>query len=745
MFDINDLNPMQRKAVLQTEGPVLILAGAGSGKTRALTYRIAYLLETGVSPENILAITFTNKAAREMRDRVNALALNGERVWVSTFHSACVRILRREIHNIGRDNNFTIFDADDSERLMKQCVLELNLNVKQHTPKSFMNIVSAQKNELIGPENYAAEVSGDFRLKNSVEAYRLYQAKLLEANALDFDDIIFRAVELFVRRPDVLERYQDRFHYIMVDEYQDTNAAQYKLVGLLAARLSNLCVVGDDDQSIYGWRGANVRNILDFEKDFPGAAVIKLEQNYRSTKVILDAANSVIRNNEGRTIKSLWTENRAGTPVNYRRLQTDRDEGLFVAETVCSFVEKGSKYADFAVLYRNNAQSRSIEDMLVRQNVPYRLFGGVRFYERREVKDVLAYLKVILNPRDVVSLARIINVPRRGIGDSTLGKILTYSAENGVPLYESLRDAGEIPGIGSKSANVAAFFALMEEFREFAKERSVTELIGKVLLETGYSAELVTEGTEEALGRVDNINELLSKAAEHENENPNADLAGFLEDVALVADIDNYDENEDSMVLMTLHSSKGLEFPCVFITGVEEGIFPSYRSVISASREEMEEERRLCYVGITRARERLYLTTAETRMQFGQSVRNAPSRFLGEIPDEYFEGGKNGSTVKRKYSREPDGIKKIFVYGGSDLQTETKASGVNKAQKGAEMPGPKDFTLDFNVGDTVRQAKYGIGRVVKISPAGADYEATVDFQNIGEKKILAKLSKLAKF
>ncbi|MCL2462021.1 MAG: UvrD-helicase domain-containing protein [Defluviitaleaceae bacterium] len=635
MIDLSKLNPMQRKAVEHTEGPLLLLAGAGSGKTNALTYRIAYLIDNGVSPFNILAITFTNKAAREMRDRVCNLSPKGDQVWVSTFHSTCVRILRREISHLNRGNNFTIFDADDSERLVKACIAELNINEKQFPPKGVLYTISAQKNELIGPENFAQANAGDFRLAKTAQVYKLYQKKLLEANALDFDDIIFKTVELFAKCPDVLERYQDRFHYILVDEYQDTNTSQYRLVRILAAKYQNLCVVGDDDQSIYGWRGANIRNILDFEKDFPKAAVIKLEQNYRSTKNILDAANSVISNNKGRKAKKLWTENTAGSKIYYQKVGSDKDEGMFVADTIRKKAAQGARYSDFAVLYRNNAQSRSIEDQLVFQSIPYRLFGGVRFYERKEVKDILAYLKVIYNQADIVSLSRIINVPRRGIGNASVDRLIAQAGADGVTLFETLKQADKAGLTGARLVRIKEFADLMERLIEYAQGHLITDVIKRVIAETNYTADLLLEGTEEAIGRVENVNELLSKAAEFEAGRENADLSAFLEDVALVADVDNYTEGEDTAVLMTLHSSKGLEFPCVFLVGVEEGLFPSYRAVMSDSPKELEEERRLCYVGITRAMRELYITSATSRMQYGQVVYNAPSRFIGEIGKEY--------------------------------------------------------------------------------------------------------------
>jgi len=636
MIDLSKLNDKQLEAVRQTEGPLLILAGAGSGKTHALTYRVAWLLQNRVNPYNIVAITFTNKAAREMRERVNALDPAGDQVWVSTFHSLCVRILRREVQHYGYDNNFSIIDADDAEKLIKSCVRDLNINDKQYPARSVMAYISDMKDKLTGCEE-ASRAAYDYRAMNMARVYELYQQRLKASNSMDFDDLIYVTVNMFTHCPDVLRRYQTRFKYILVDEFQDTNTSQYRLVSLLADEYKNLCVVGDDDQSIYGWRGANVGNILNFEDDFPGAKVIKLEQNYRSTQTILDAANSVISNNISRKGKKLWTRNDQGKRIFYYRAENDRDEGRFVCNVIKQRVSEGYKYSDFAVLYRTNAQSRVIEDQLVQADLPYRLLGGVRFYQRMEIKDVLAYLKAIHNPFDSVAYQRIINVPKRGIGGSTVDLINAYAVENDIAFSTALNEVEHIAGIsGARAKRLALFTALMEEFSKYAVDHKITELMEKILYDTQYLQEFTITGTMEAESRVENVNELISKAAEFENDakknDGDASLASFLEEVALVADIDNYEEKEDAAVLMTLHSAKGLEFPCVFMVGVEEGLFPSYRSISSGTMNELEEERRLCYVGITRAKRELYITTAVERLQHGQPTYNTPSRFIKELP-----------------------------------------------------------------------------------------------------------------
>jgi DNA helicase-2/ATP-dependent DNA helicase PcrA len=637
---------MQLEAVRQVDGAILILAGAGSGKTHALTYRVAWLLENGVNPYHIIAITFTNKAAKEMRRRVNDLNERGESVWVSTFHSSCARILRREANNIGYDRSFSIIDADDSEKLCRSCIRETNVNEKQYTPSSCLSYISKQKDKFISSEQ-SSQNAVDYREKILAKIYGLYQRRLKESNSMDFDDLIYNAVRMFTSCPEVLEQYQSRFHYILVDEFQDTNTLQYRLIRLLADKYKNICVVGDDDQSIYSWRGANIRNILQFEKDFPGAKIIRLEQNYRSTQTILDAANAVIKQNNYRMGKNLWTRQEGGLKVSYYHAFDDRDEGKFVASLIAHRQRKKSKFSDFAVLYRTNAQSRAIEDEMVRFSIPYRLFGGVRFYQRMEIKDILAYLKAIHNPLDSVSYMRIINVPKRGIGASTVEAVHRCAVENEIPFYMALYEAEHLGLSRARVAKINEFVTLMDSLREYSKTHAVTQLLNKVMDDTGYRKELEADSDVITGTRLDNIEELYVKMKEFENGpsaqsdsslNDNAlgdnPLGSFLEDVALVADIDNYEEGEDACVLMTLHSAKGLEFPVVFLVGLEEGIFPSYRSVTAPSKEPLEEERRLCYVGITRAKRELFISAASQRMQHGQIVANLPSRFIREIPGE---------------------------------------------------------------------------------------------------------------
>lgn len=726
------LNPMQAQGVLQMEGPVLILAGAGSGKTRVLTHRIAHLIQNGVEPFNILAVTFTNKAAKEMKERVCTLTPEGNEVWVATFHSTCVRILRSDITKLEYYRNFTIYDADDAERLIKICLKELNINEKQLTPKSAMYEISAQKNELIGSAQYARKAleGGDFRQKQLSKVYNLYQKKLLENNCLDFDDIIFKTVELFQTFPEVLRKYQSRFKYIMVDEYQDTNTAQYTLIKLLASLHQNLCVVGDDDQSIYGWRGANIRNILDFEKDFKNAVVIRLEQNYRSTSTILDAANSVIHNNLTRKDKKLWTTTPNGDLIKYKKLESDKEEAQYVVETIKQEVKKGQNYNDIAILYRINMQSRLLEEQLIFQGVPYRIFGGLRFYERKEIKDILSYLRAVSNPFDDIAYRRIINVPKRGIGDTTVEKIVKHALENEMSFANALEDSENIEGI--KKNKIQDFYSMMTHFVEFEKNHTVLETLNEILDQTEYTEELKADFTDESSSRVENIQSFLQKVEEFEKQTENPTLSSFLEEVSLVADIDNHSGDENVVALMTLHSSKGLEFPTVFITGFEECIFPSYRSIISSNRDEIEEERRLCYVGITRAKEKLFLLSAKERMHNGYRASNASSRFLSEIDSSCVEMDERRTSPKP--TKKPQ--------KAADKTVEPKTSTLTTSYFN-KMPLNSSVKIDFQVGDSVRQMKYGVGIVKAIQPAGADYEITVEFK-VGEKKFMANLSKLKK-
>ncbi len=731
---INSLNPMQKQAVLTTEGPLLLLAGAGSGKTRVLTHRIAYLIEQGVRPFNILAITFTNKAAREMKERVAAITPQGDQVWVSTFHSTCVRILRREIDKIGYSSRFSIYDASDSERLIKDILKENNISEKSYSPKMIAAEIGSQKDQMKTPVDYLKAVEKDFRQRKIAEIYAIYQDRLKENNALDFDDLIFKTVELFNKRPDVLDKYQERFRYIMVDEYQDTNGAQYQLIRLLAEKYNNLCVVGDDDQSIYGWRGADISNILNFEKDFKNTTVIKLEQNYRSTGAILDAANAVIKNNRARKAKALWTEAEEGNKLKFHNAAGDREEAKYICSVIDEGIADGKSYSDFAVLYRNNALSRAIEEQLVRSGIPYRLFGGTRFYDRMEIKNVLSYLKVLNNPNDDIALKRIINVPKRSIGDTTVAKILEYAAENGISFYMALCGYEKIDSLSTRAKTaLERFISLLNDLSIDAEELSAADLIEKVVEETGYKAELEAANTDEARGRLENIDELVNKAVDYEENNDEAGLSQFLEEVALVADVDGFTEDQDTVVLMTLHSSKGLEFDTVFIAGFEESIFPGFRAMQDGTGIEMEEERRLCYVGITRAKKQLYLTAAKNRMQHGQRVYNMPSRFLKEIPSRFIERSEDGLTVTKAEGG--------FSFGRPKSNVPPAAK---KPLNPYRMPTPKNVVLDYTVGDRVKHIKFGIGQVTDMTPAGADYEITVNFDNVGSKKLMSRFANLKK-
>ena len=739
---LDRLTPVQRQAAMTIDGPLLLLAGAGSGKTSVLTHRIAHMVAQGIQPFQILAITFTNKAAREMKERVATLVPEGSGdIWVSTFHSACVRILRREIGKIGYDNSFTIYDMDDQEKLMKTTLKELDINEKMFPPKSMLGAISSQKNELIGPDEYALLAGDDFKMKKIAQIYSAYQHKLRQSNALDFDDIIFKAVELFTTLPDVLARYHARFHYILVDEYQDTNTAQYELIRLLSSARKNLCVVGDDDQSIYGWRGANIRNILDFEKDFPGAVVLKLEQNFRSTGTILDAANAVIENNKMRKGKTLWTEHDAGKSIQYFRADSDLEEADFIASSIKVGVDGGRQYSDYAVLYRTNAQSRTIEDQLVHKSIRYRIFGGVRFYERREIKDVLAYLKAIANPLDEIAMRRIINVPKRGIGATTVDNVGLYARAADMSFHAALRDVENIALPAAATKKITAFAQMMDEFHRQSADLPVSQLLQTVLEETGYILDLQASDPD-AEERVANVQELVNKAVEFEKTAENSGLAAFLEDVALVADIDNFTEDDDTVVLMTLHSSKGLEFPVVFLAGFEEGIFPGFRSMTSSDMQEMEEERRLCYVGITRAKRELVITSANQRRMHGQIVCNAPSRFLKEIPAELVDGLVRQSSVSRGNI-----VRNNTSRGAESSRTIAQDAFLPKAGITRPQPAPIPTNIappDYAVGDFVRQMKYGVGKVLAIRPAGADYEITIEFPTAGIKKFMAHLSKLTK-
>ena len=728
----DSMNERQREAVFHTEGPLLILAGAGSGKTRVLTHRIAYLIEEkGVNPWNILAITFTNKAAGEMRERVDRLvAFGAESVWVSTFHSACVRILRRHIDRLGYDSKFTIYDSDDQKTLMKDICKRLQIDTKQWKEKTLLGIISSAKNELIGAQEYEMNTMGDFSKRKIAEAYKEYQRQLRTNNALDFDDLIMKTVELFKLNPDVLEAYQERFKYIMVDEYQDTNTAQFKLISLLASKYQNLCVVGDDDQSIYKFRGANIRNILNFEDVFPSARVVKLEQNYRSTKTILDAANHVIRNNAGRKDKTLWTANDGGAPIIFQNFMTAYEEAEYIAEDLAKRVAAGDgNYSDCAILYRTNAQSRLLEEKFLLANIPYRIIGGVNFYARKEIKDLLSYLKTVDNARDDLAVRRIINVPRRGIGAATLAKVQDFAVENEISFYNALRAAEEIPALGRSVAKLKPFVTLIQTLRAQREYFSVAELLKEVIDRTDYVKELEDENTEESRARIENIDELISKAASYDEEAENPTLSGFLEEVALVADIDNLEENNDRVVLMTLHSAKGLEFPNVYLAGMEDGIFPSYMTIVSEDPTDLEEERRLCYVGITRAMRQLTITSARSRMIRGETQYNKVSRFIQEIPRELVQVG---SMIKPKVQELPK--QTAYIQAKQAFQAkafEPKQYKVTKADK-----------LEYGVGDRVKHIKFGAGTVENIVEGGKDYEVTVNFDRAGVKKMFAAFAKL---
>ena len=736
------LNPPQREAVAQTEGPVLILAGAGSGKTRVLTHRIAYLMdEKGVNPWNILAITFTNKAAQEMRERVDKLVgFGSESIWVSTFHSACVRILRRHIDNLGYDTNFTIYDTDDQKSLMKDVCRKMNIDTKIYKERSLLAQISHAKDELLTPDDMEMKAAGDYNMKKVASVYREYQAALRKNNALDFDDLIVKTVELFEKCGAVLEYYQERFKYIMVDEYQDTNTAQFKFISLLAQRYQNLCVVGDDDQSIYKFRGANIGNILGFEHVFPDARVIRLEQNYRSTRNILNAANQVIANNTERKAKTLWTENEEGSKVHFRQFLNAYEEAEYVAGEIGKLKRNGlGNYRDCAILYRTNAQSRIFEEKFIAANIPYKLVGGVNFYARKEIKDLLCYLKTINNARDDLAVQRIINVPKRGIGATTLGRVQDYADNMGISLYEALRVAEEVPSIGRSLSKIDGFVTFIQMLKSKADVMTVEEILQEVIDSTGYVAELEAEDTEESRARIENIDELISKTVAYqeamEEQNQSATLSGFLEEVALVADIDTVDPDQDYVLLMTLHSAKGLEFPKVFMVGMEDGIFPSHMTISYGDDGEMEEERRLCYVGITRAMKDLTLTCAQQRMIRGETQYNRVSRFVREIPRELVD---LGHTIQEKKPKVEELIPTPAKY------SKMKEILQGRNYKPREFKVTKANSLDYEVGDTVRHVKFGVGIVKNIVEGGKDYEVTVEFDKVGVKKMFASFAKLKK-
>ncbi|MFZ5989881.1 MAG: DNA helicase PcrA [Bacillota bacterium] len=733
---LTGLNKEQKEAVLHIDGPLLILAGAGSGKTRVLTHRIAYLIrEKNVHPASILAITFTNKAAREMRERIDKLIGEvSDSIWVSTFHSMCVRILRRDIDKIDYDKSFVIFDYTDQQTVVKDCLKELNLNDKNYPPKSVLEMIGKAKDELITPDIYSKMYAEDFRMNKIAKIYELYQKKLKQNNALDFDDIIMLTIKLFLENPKVLDYYQRKFRYVLVDEYQDTNTAQYSLVSLIAQGSRNLCVVGDDDQSIYGWRGANIRNILDFEKEFKDAKVIKLEQNYRSTQTILDAANSVIKNNFGRKNKSLWTDNQSGDRIKCRECSNEHEEAYFVASEIKRLSTANDRpYKDFAILYRINAMSRVLEEMLMKEGISYKIFGGLKFYDRKEIKDVIAYLRLIQNPSDNISLKRIINEPKRGIGNTTVDTAERIANLREASIYSIVSSASEIPDLGRAASKLEGFVSLINRFRAQKDTMTASEMIEEVIEKSGILKSYEDEDTLEAVSRIENIKELISVALEFESKNEEKGLEEFLAHVSLVSDIDTMDEDSDYVALMTLHSAKGLEFPVVFMVGMEEGVFPGYRSM--SDENELEEERRLCYVGITRARENLYMTHTFTRTLFGNTSYNRVSRFLNEVPGELLDSGERehapaAGSLKSKNEAAAPGK------GGFNPQASFRAPGLKETQKAA--------STEFSVGDQVEHKKFGVGIITLVEKENDDYKLEIHFKGTGMKRLMAAYANLVK-
>ncbi|RJE85706.1 DNA helicase PcrA [Paenibacillus sp. 1011MAR3C5] len=766
---VQKLNPPQREAVQATDGPLLIMAGAGSGKTRVLTHRIAYLIEKKrVAPWSILAITFTNKASREMQDRVSSLVgPSGRDIWVSTFHSMCVRILRKDIDRIGFTSNFSILDSSDQLSVIRNCMKDLNIDTKKIEPKAVQASISSAKNELIAPERYEEKV-GDYFEGIVAKVYAMYQKRLKSNNSLDFDDLIMKTIQLFKDMPEVLEFYQNKFRYLHVDEYQDTNRAQYMLCRMLADKHHNICVVGDSDQSIYRWRGADITNILNFESDYPEARSIMLEQNYRSTSNILDAANAVIKRNTGRKPKKLWTDQGPGDRIALYQADSEHDEGYYVTGEIRKNVNKGRRFSDHAILYRTNAQSRVIEEILIKSDIPYQIVGGIKFYDRKEIKDLLAYLRLISNPDDDISLTRIINVPKRGIGDTTVGKLADEAARRGVSIYQVLADMGDLDVNGRTRTLLGEFYGLIYNLTAMVDYLTVTELTEKVLELSQYRIELQRENTLESKARVENIDEFLSVTMDFEQRNEDKSLVAFLTDLALIADIDsmNKDEEEekadDAVILMTMHSAKGLEFPMVFIIGMEESVFPHSRAL--SDNEELEEERRLAYVGITRAEEKLYLTCARMRTLFGRTGMNMPSRFLEEIPDDVKEGvstsiggsgyarsggGRIGAGAPAASStpRSPGfGAGSSRTPGaGVRVTTSLDAARGGKASSVAGAPAASSSPSDFAAGDRVAHGKWGEGTIVSVKGAGNDMELQIAFPApVGIKRLLAAFAPLTK-
>lgn len=733
------LNEQQKEAVFCTEGPLLMLAGAGSGKTRSLTHRIAYLIrEKGIKPWNILAITFTNKAAQEMRDRACALVEEDSKdLWISTFHATCSRILRRNIDLIGFDKNFTIYDTSDQKSLMKEVLKSMNIDMKQFPEREVISVISSAKNEYKTPADMREEWGDNYRYQKIADIYEEYQKALKKNGALDFDDLLVKTVDLFTAQPEVLNFYQERFRYIMVDEYQDTNTVQFLLIKQLAAKYRNLCVVGDDDQSIYRFRGANIMNILNFEKVYPDAHVIRLEQNYRSTKNIIMAANSVIANNKQRKEKKLWTDNMQGELLHYNSYETDYDEADGVVSRIKFLSMRGVKYEEIAILYRTNAQSRVLEEKLKQRGVPYVIVKGIGFYDRKEIKDLMSYLKTVANGQDDLAVKRIINVPKRGIGQTTINRIQEFAMIHEISFMDAILCADQIPNIGRALSRVKQFGAMIEEFREYEQENEIHELLSHILETTGYAKELEQEATDEAKSRLMDIDELSNDIIYYEENEEDPTLEGFLAEkdmYTLNAGVDNLEDSDQKVMLMTLHNAKGLEFSNVFLVGMEDGIFPGYMSVVSGDESDMEEERRLCYVGITRAKERLFLSGAQRRMIRGQTQYNRRSRFIDEIVPEYIDlktdkkeqfPGKTfgGNTHQNHYFKE---AKKKNVYQLSDFKIKTTDK------------------LAYSEGDRVKHIKFGIGTVTEIKKSGKDFEVTVDFDRVGQKRMFASFAKLKK-
>ncbi len=765
------LNEQQKKGVFTTEGPVLLLAGAGSGKTRVLTHRISYLIdELGVNPWNIMAITFTNKAAGEMKERVEKLVGTGsDSIWVTTFHSTCLRILHRYSDRLGYENNFTVYDTDDQKTVMKEICKRLQIDPKKMKERSILSAISSAKDELITPEEFEKSAFGDYRLQQIAQAYKEYQTILKKSNAMDFDDLIMKTVELFRTDPQVLKGYQKRFKYIMVDEYQDTNTAQFELIRLLADAHHNLCVVGDDDQSIYKFRGANIRNILDFETVYPEATVIRLEQNYRSTQNVLDAANAVIRNNRKRKSKTLWTDKGQGSPIHFMEFLNGFEEAEFIADDVARKNREGiAHYSDCAILFRTNAQARLLEERFVIEGIPYNVVGGTNFYARKEIKDMLAYLKTIDNGSDDLAIKRVINVPKRGIGATTVIKVQDYADLHEISFYDALRQAEDIPGLGKASGKLKGFVNMIQVFRSKQEFYGLSDLIRDIIETTGYVRELEASGDDDAEGRIENIDELISKIVSFEEIHNQPTLREFLEEVALVADIDNLEGGSDKVLLMTLHSAKGLEFPHVYLAGMEDGLFPSYMTIASDDQEELEEERRLAYVGITRAKEDLTLCYAKMRMIRGETQVNAVSRFVREIPEELMDHRPSsmGSGFKREYEEENPFGSASFSRGGFPEKGSFKpkasagprktaienkpfiagggvgalhAAGIAKGVGAVSGGRPS-----YDAGDRVRHIKYGEGTVTDLEPGPRDYKVTVDFDEAGQKIMYAAFAKLEK-